>query len=113
MVFVLLIFLPSCELIGKAKVEKTSTDAALKLSELRTQYVGLLNELDQFKLAGVPSQWQQEVSGRCWYTKRGAYRLLVKLLDEGADVREAAAGFGWSQEQLGNPHLREWLCGIC
>jgi hypothetical protein len=56
-------------------VEKTSTDA-LKLSELRTQYFGLLNELDQFKLAGVPSQWQQELSGQCWYTKREAYSLL-------------------------------------
>jgi len=113
---------PSCALVEgviepddtcdrwEPKVEKTSTDVAAELSALRTKYFGLLNELDQFRLAGVGTQWQQELQGRCWYAKREAYPLLVKLLDEGADVWEAAAGVGWSPSQLDNPHLRQWLC---
>lgn len=113
---------PSCALVEgviepddtcdrwEPKVEKTSTDVAAELSALRTKYFGLLNELDQFRLAGVGTQWQQELRGRCWYAKREAYPLLVKLLDEGADVWEAAAGVGWSPSQLDNPHLRQWLC---
>jgi hypothetical protein len=95
---------------GSLRWRKPPRRAALELSASRTTYFGLLSELDQLRLAGVGTQWQQELQGRCWYARREACPLLAKLLDEGADVREAAAGFDWSPSQPDNPHPRQWLC---
>jgi hypothetical protein len=94
----------------EAKMEKTSRQAAVELGLMRGSYFALLDRIELCKRIGSREDAVMGLSTQAWKIRREAYPLLVKLADEGADMREAAAGFGWSAEQLDSEHLRGWLC---
>ena len=85
-------------------------DVAVELSEMRGRYHSTLDRIELYQRAGAGEQVLKEAEGVAWTLRREAFPLLVKLHDAGHDTRAAAAGFGWSQEQLQNEHLRKWLC---
>ena len=79
----------------------------LSLPQMRDQYCSLLDRIEMYATIGINSK---QLEGECWEVRRDAFRILVKLRDEGQDVKVAASSFGWGLEQLDSDVLRSWLC---
>lgn len=93
-------------------MEKSATEIATTLAGMRGHYHSVLDRIELYQRAGAGEQVMKEATNTAWNIRRDAFPLLVKLHDAGHDTRAAAAGFGWSQEQLANDHLRKWLCSL-
>lgn len=77
------------------------------LPEMRDKYCALLDRIEVYKSIGINSK---AVEAECWEVRKQAYRILVKTKDEGHDVLVAANTFGWTEKQLDDQTLRDWLC---
>lgn len=82
----------------------------LFLPEMREKYLKALDRLELLKSIGSSPETRKALEADCWKIRTEAFRILVKLYDEGKDVNGAAACFGWNTVQLGNSVLRDWLC---
>lgn len=91
-------------------MNENASGIATTLAGMRGHYHSVLDRIELYQRAGAGEQVMKEATNTAWNIRREAFPLLVELYDQGYDMRTAAAGFGWSPEQLQNESLRKWLC---